>query len=91
MGAAVAFGSVAVVGGWLWTLRRTRRAAASSVSDAKAKRGGPAQRRTARGEPYEVSYFARKHRISAAEARAIIKQAGPDRKAANRLASERAK
>lgn len=43
----------------------------------------------ASGEPYEVSYFARKHGITAAEARAIIKEAGPDREAANALVRRR--
>ena len=40
-------------------------------------------------QPYEVAYFARKHGISAADARAIIKEAGPNRAAANQLALAR--
>ncbi len=35
---------------------------------------------------YEVSYFAKKHRISAAEAREILQQAGRSREKANELA-----
>lgn len=40
----------------------------------------------AASEQYEVTYFARKHRISAADARAIIQQAGRSREKANELA-----
>jgi len=45
----------------------------------------------AAGEPYEVKYFARKHGLSADEARDIIKAAGSDRKKANKLAESRAR
>jgi Protein of unknown function (DUF3606) len=42
----------------------------------KTKRGRAAdRRRIARGQAYEVNYFARKHGLTAAEAREIIKQA----------------
>ena len=42
----------------------------------KTKRGRAAdRRRIALGQAYEVSYFARKHGLTAAEARDIIKQA----------------
>ena len=40
----------------------------------------------ARTQQYEVSYFARKHRLSAAEARAILQEAGRSRARANSLA-----
>ena len=40
----------------------------------------------ARSQQYEVAYFARKHRITAADARAIIQQAGRSREKANELA-----
>jgi hypothetical protein len=33
----------------------------------------------AKGQQYEVSYFARKHRISAADARSILQRAGRSR------------
>jgi hypothetical protein len=37
-------------------------------------------------EQYEVKYFASKHRISAADARAILQRAGRSREKANELA-----
>lgn len=40
-------------------------------------------------QQYEVGYFARKHRISAADARAILQQAGRSREKANELASKK--
>ena len=74
-------------------LNRRRRPEAAAVpakrsrgGDDKDRRGTADRRLVAAGEPYEVTYFARKHKISAAEARAILKEAGPDRKAANALA-----
>lgn len=38
-------------------------------------------------QQYEVSYFARKHRISAADARGILQRAGRSRDKANELAA----
>lgn len=38
-------------------------------------------------QQYEVAYFARKHRISAAEAREILQRAGRSRERANELAA----
>jgi hypothetical protein len=64
-------------------------AKAKRGGDDKSKRGGADRRLVAAGEPYEVSYFARKHKISAAQARAIIKESGPDRKSASALAERR--
>jgi hypothetical protein len=56
----------------------------------KTKRGRAAdRRRIARGQPYEVNYFARKHGLTAAEAREIIKQAGGNREKANHLAQRK--
>ncbi len=40
----------------------------------------------AKSQQYEVAYFARKHRITAADARAILQQAGRSRDKANELA-----
>lgn len=40
----------------------------------------------AANQQYEVAYFARKHRISAAEARGILQRAGRSREQANALA-----
>ena len=37
-------------------------------------------------QQYEVAYFAKKHRMSAADARAILQQAGRSREKANELA-----
>ena len=77
-------------------LRRSRHSADASSGrapakggDDKAKRGRSDRSRVAADQPYEVTYFARKHGISAASAREIIKQAGPDRRKANALAEER--
>ena len=42
----------------------------------------------AKTEQYEVSYFAKKHRITAADARAILQKAGRSRDKANELAGE---
>lgn len=42
-------------------------------------------------QQYEVSYFAKKHRLSAADARAILQEAGRSREKANALADERKK
>lgn len=40
----------------------------------------------AASQQYEVAYFARKHRISAADAREILQKAGRSRQKANELA-----
>jgi Protein of unknown function (DUF3606) len=56
----------------------------------KTKRGRAAdRRRIASGQPYEVNYFARKHGLTAAEAREIIKQARGNREKANQLAEKK--
>jgi hypothetical protein len=60
------------------------------MPDDKSKRGGPDRGRVAGEEPYEVSYFARKHGLSQEQARKIIADAGPDRKKAD-AAAERLK
>ena len=60
------------------------------MADNKAKRGGADRRRIAAKEPYEVSYFRRKHGITLEQARKIIKDTGGDREKAN-AAAERAK
>lgn len=38
-------------------------------------------------EQYEVSYFAKKHGITAAKAREILERAGPSRRKADELAA----
>ena len=90
-------GAALLVGAAAWGLRAylRRKPAAPARSRAtrgggdKSNRGAQDRARVAAGQPYEVSYFARKHGISAADARAIIKQAGNDRPAANTLAAAR--
>lgn len=91
VGAAIGLGAAAAVTGLLYARRRPtaapRKATAKKKGgDDKRKRGKSDRSRVAANEPYEVSYFARKHKLSASEARAIIKKAGPDRDAANALA-----
>lgn len=50
------------------------------MPDDKTKRGAADRRKVAGGEAYEVAYFARKHGITADQARALIKRVGNDRK-----------
>jgi hypothetical protein len=94
VGAAIGAGA-AVVGGIIYARRRGERSGtapkSASGGDDKRKRGKQDRSRVAASEPYEVAYFARKHGISSAEARAIIKDAGPSRAAANELAARRKK
>jgi hypothetical protein len=59
-----------------------------SVPDNKSKRGGPDRKRVAGDEPYELNYFARKHGLTADEARKVIERAGPTREKANRAAEK---
>jgi hypothetical protein len=44
--------------------------------------------RVAAGQPYELSYFRKKHGLSIEQARDIIKKAGNDRDKANALAKK---
>ncbi|MDF0489642.1 DUF3606 domain-containing protein [Sphingomonas sp. H39-1-10] len=90
IGAALGVGAVAAIGGVVFARRRAATKSSARSGDDKSKRGAADRRRVAANQPYEVSYFARKHKISTAEARDIIRKAGPDRKAANALASKRA-
>ena len=60
------------------------------MPDNRGKRGKQDRSRVALGEAYEVNYFARKHRLTRAQAEKIIKQARGNREKANRLA-ERAR
>jgi hypothetical protein len=55
------------------------------------KRSSPAMAKMdpkliAKSQQYEVTYFARKHRLTAADARAILQRAGRSREKANELA-----
>lgn len=89
LGAAIGIGAAAA--GLFYLQSRSKAvgppAAGNSGGDDKGKRGKADRDRVAAGEPYEITYFARKHGIKAAEDRAIIKEAGPDRAAANALAA----
>jgi hypothetical protein len=58
------------------------------MADDKTKTGGADRKRVAADQQYEISYFARKHKISSANARSIIQQAGNSRNKANELASK---
>jgi hypothetical protein len=53
------------------------------MADDKSKTGAGDRKRVAEDQGYEVSYFARKHGLSAAEARKIIKRVGNDREKLN--------
>jgi hypothetical protein len=59
-----------------------------NMADDKTKTGGADRKRVAADQQYEVSYFARKHKISSVDARSIIQQAGNSRDKANDLASK---
>ncbi|TMJ12584.1 MAG: DUF3606 domain-containing protein [Alphaproteobacteria bacterium] len=58
------------------------------MPDDKSKRGGSDRRRVAAGEGYEVSYFARKHGITAEQARDLIDRVGNDREKLNAAAQK---
>jgi hypothetical protein len=58
------------------------------MTDNKAKRGASDRNRVAKGEGYEVSYFATKHGISAQQARNLIGRVGNDREKLNAAASK---
>jgi len=53
------------------------------MPDDKSKRGASDRRRIAAGQPYEVSYFARKHGLSREQALSIIKRTRGNRDKAN--------
>ena len=54
------------------------------MADDKRKRGKPDRRLVASNEGYEVSYFARKHGITAEETRKLIKKVGNNREKLDR-------
>jgi len=57
------------------------------MSDNKQMRDGRDRAKVNSQEQYEVAYFARKHGITAGEARKIIEEAGPSREAADKAAA----
>lgn len=58
------------------------------MSDDKNNRGEPDRGRVAGDEPYEVEYFARKHGLSADQARELIGRFGNDRATLDREAGK---
>ena len=50
------------------------------MADNKRKRGKADRARVSASEPYEVRYFARKHRMTPAAVRKLIKKVGNSRK-----------
>ena len=57
---------------------------------AKTPRGRAQDRKLAAGaQAYELRYFARKHGLTADQARGILQYAGPSREKANRLAERK--
>lgn len=102
IGAAIGIGSAAIVAALLYARRdgaesradhagRTAKNSSGKGGDDKTKRGKGDRARVAGGQAYEVAYFARKHGLTAAEARTIIAKAGPDRDAADALAKRHAR
>ena len=57
------------------------------MSDNKQMQDGRDRAKVNAEEPYEVSYFAEKHGISAEQARKILASAGSSRKAADEAAA----
>ncbi|MEG3086539.1 DUF3606 domain-containing protein [Sphingomonas sp. PB4P5] len=68
--------------------RKTPRKAATSNGARKPRKSSDAALVSA-SQPYEVSYFARKHGLSTSQVREIFKEAGPSRAKANELAKQR--
>lgn len=58
------------------------------ATTAKARGGSRDSSRVAGGQGYEVNYFARKHRITARQARDLIKQVGNNREKLNAAAEK---
>jgi hypothetical protein len=58
------------------------------MADNKKVRGKADRSKVAKGEGYEVSYFARKHGITADQARKLIDRVGNDRDKLNKAAEK---
>jgi hypothetical protein len=58
------------------------------MADNKKARGAADRKKVAKGEGYEVSYFARKHGITAEQTRKLIDKIGNDRDKLNRAAEK---
>lgn len=59
------------------------------MADDKTKTDGRDRAKVSASEPYEVSYFAKKHGLAAEQAREIIKQHGPSREACDAAAERK--
>jgi hypothetical protein len=58
------------------------------MADDKSKVGAEDRRQVAADEPYEVEYFARKHGLSAEQARGLIERIGNDRQKLDEAAEQ---
>ncbi len=58
------------------------------MADNKTKRDGRDRSRVSGEESYEVGYFARKHKISRAQAQDLIDRVGPNREKLNAAAQK---
>lgn len=58
------------------------------MADNKKARGKADRAKVAKGETYEVAYFARKHGITAADTRALIDKVGNSRDKLNKAAEK---
>lgn len=58
------------------------------MADNKKLTGLADRKKVAKGEGYEVSYFARKHDITAEQARSLIDKVGNDRDKLNKAAEK---
>ncbi len=58
------------------------------MADNKKARGKADRAKVAKGETYEVAYFARKHGITAASTRALIDKVGNSRDKLNKAAEK---
>jgi hypothetical protein len=59
-----------------------------SMADNTARRGSRDRKKIARGQGYEVSYFASKHGLSLKQARELIDRVGNDRAKLNEAAEQ---
>ena len=58
------------------------------MADNRKARGKADRSKVAKGETYEVAYFARKHGITAAQTRDLIDKHGNDRETLNKAAAK---
>lgn len=58
------------------------------MADSKKKKTAADRRKVAKGQGYEVAYFARKHGITAEQTRKLIDKVGNDREKLNKAAAK---